>query len=183
MSLPECLPACLYVIFNQFIRPKIIITADQVRALFCADNQMTIPVATIVQLVQEGIEHLDDLQNFDKDSLKDVANNLRNTGGRIPHPDPNSQENETISTPPFVFGVNSQKRMLEACELVRFYDTIKRPITTTNLLHRPVIRNSLYNGKQWFLGKIEMYLKSPRHQKESQSINGRKPSRISFAVN
>ena len=52
---------------------------------------MAIPVATIVQLVQERIEHPDDLQDFYKDSLKDIANNLRNPGGRIPHPDHNSQ--------------------------------------------------------------------------------------------
>ena len=118
-----------------------VLTANQVRAFFHADNQMAIPVATIVQLVQEGIEHPDDLQDFDKDYLKDVANNLSNHGGRIPHPDPNARENATISTPPFEFGAKSQKRMLEACELVRFYETIERPITATKLLYRPVIRN------------------------------------------
>ena len=64
---------------------------------------MAVPVATIVQLVQEGIEHPDDLQGFDKESLKDLANNIRNPGGRIPHTDPNAQANATISTPPFVF--------------------------------------------------------------------------------
>ena len=118
-----------------------VLRANQVRAFFHADNQMEISVVTIVQLVQEGIEHPEDLQDFDKDSLKDVANNLRNPGGRIPHRDPNAQANATISTPYVVFGVKSQKRMLEACDLVRFYETIKRPITATNLLYRPVIRN------------------------------------------
>ena len=82
-----------------------VLRANQVRAFFHADNQMEISVATIVQLVQEGIEHPEDLQDFDKDSLKDVANNLRNPGGRIPHRDPNAQENATISTPYVVFGV------------------------------------------------------------------------------
>ena len=124
-----------------------VITANQVRLFFHADNQMAIPVATIVQLVQEGIEHPDNLQDFDKDSLKDVANNLRNTGGMIPYPDPNAQANATISTPPFVFGAKSQKRTLEACALVRFYETIERPITSTNLLHRPIIRNFTLHWK------------------------------------
>ena len=59
MSLPACPPACLYVLLEQFIRPKMVLTANQVRAFFHADNQMEIPVATIVQLVQEGIEHPD----------------------------------------------------------------------------------------------------------------------------
>ena len=58
-----------------------VLTDNQVRALFQADNQMAIPVATILELVQERIEHPYDLQDFDKDSLKDVANNLRNPGG------------------------------------------------------------------------------------------------------
>ena len=67
-----------------------VLTANQVRAFFHADNQMAILVAKIVQLIQEGIEHPDDLQDFDKDSLKDVANNLRDPGVRIPHPDHNA---------------------------------------------------------------------------------------------
>ena len=102
---------------------------------------MEIPVATIVQLDKEGIEHPDNLKDFDKDSLKDVANNLRNPGGRISDPNPNDQANATISTPHFVFGAKSQKRILEACDLVRFYETIERPITATNLIYLPVIRN------------------------------------------
>ena len=112
--MPAYMYAYLYVISNKFIRPKMVLTANQVRAFFHADKQMAIPVVTIVQLVQEGIEHPDDLQDFDKDSLKDVANNLRNPGGRIHHTYPNAQANVTISTRPFVFGVKSQKRMLEA---------------------------------------------------------------------
>ena len=84
-----------------------VLTANQVRTFFHADNQMAVPVATIVHLVQEGIEHPDDLHYFDKYSLKYVANNLRNHGGRIPHPDPNAQSNVIISTPPFVFGAKS----------------------------------------------------------------------------
>ena len=67
-----------------------VLTDNGVRLFFHADNHMAIPVATIVLLVQEGIEHPDELQDFDKESLKDVANNLINPGGRIPHPDPNT---------------------------------------------------------------------------------------------
>ena len=59
--------------------------ANQLRSFFHADNHMAIPVVKIVQLVQEGIEHSDDLQDFYKYSLKDVANNIRNPGGRIPY--------------------------------------------------------------------------------------------------
>ena len=56
VNLSDCVPAsllaCLYVLFKQFIRPKIVLTANKVRSFFHADNQMAIPVATIMQLVQ-----------------------------------------------------------------------------------------------------------------------------------
>ena len=79
---------------------------------------MAIPNKMIAQLVLEGIAFLDDLKDFDKYSLKQVAYNLRNPGGRIPHPDPAAAANATTQMPPFVFGAKSQKRMLEACEIV-----------------------------------------------------------------
>ena len=137
MSLPACLTACLFVLIYQFIRPKMVLTAYLVKLFFHADNQMEILVATIVHLVQEGIEHPDYLQDFDKDSLKDFANNLRNPGGRFPNPDPNAQANMNILNTTFIFGAKSQKKMLEACVLVRFYKTIKRPITAMNLIFLP----------------------------------------------
>ena len=45
-----------------------VLTADRVRAFFRADDWMEIPVATITQLVREGIEHPYALQDIDKDS-------------------------------------------------------------------------------------------------------------------
>jgi hypothetical protein len=127
-----------------------VLTAAQTTAFFENDDQMAIPHGTVVQLAQEGIDTVDDLLDFDKDSLKQVADNLRRPGGRIPDPlagQPNGPPvGATLPTPPFVFGAKSQKRLLVACDLVRFYVTVGRPLTAGNLQWNPVMRNF---GEQW----------------------------------
>ena len=77
-----------------------------------------IPDATVIQLANEGINTVDDLHDFDKDYLEQVANNLRLPPG---------------GTAAFTFGTTSQKRLLVACELVHFYETIDRNLTASNL--------------------------------------------------
>ena len=51
-------------------------TAAQRTAFFANNNQMGIPHATVVQLQDEGITHPDDLVDFDKDMIKQIADNL-----------------------------------------------------------------------------------------------------------
>ena len=58
-----------------------VLTANQTRAFFENGAQMAIPDATIVQLQAEGISTVDDLLDFDKETLKQVAYNLRRPGG------------------------------------------------------------------------------------------------------
>ena len=118
-----------------------VLTAAQVRDFFENNGQMAIPHATVVQLENEGITTVDDLIDFDKDTLQQVADNLRRPGGRIPNPDPNAPPGSTIPQPPFTFGAKSQKRLLAACELVRFYTTIGRPLTAANMQWDPIIKN------------------------------------------
>ena len=84
-----------------------VLTAAQTAAFFEEAAQMGIPHVTVLQLQQEGILSVDDLADFDKDSLQQLAD----TGATIP-------------TPPFVFGAKSQKRLLVACNLVCYYDTV-----------------------------------------------------------
>ena len=55
-----------------------------------------------------GISGVDDLADFDKDSLKQLADNLRRPGGCIPDPNPAAVAGATIPTPAFVFGAKSQ---------------------------------------------------------------------------
>ena len=62
-------------------------------AVFFEDAaQMAIPKSTVFQLSNERIDRVDDLHDFDKDDLDQIANNLRRPSG---------------STAPFTFGAKS----------------------------------------------------------------------------
>ena len=106
-----------------------------------ANDQMAIPQPTLAQLRNEGTATVDDLGEFDKDMLQQIADNLRRPGGRVPFPNyvPPSHMPvpdpvvPTVPTPSFIFGAKIQKRLQVACELDRFYDTIGRPLTAANV--------------------------------------------------
>ncbi len=89
-----------------------VLTAAQITAFFQQPGQMAIPPATRTQLREEGIDTVLDLADFDKDTLKQVADNLRRPGGRVPEPDPGAAAGATIPTPTSVFGSKSQMRLL-----------------------------------------------------------------------
>jgi hypothetical protein len=118
-----------------------VFTMAQTTAFFESADQMGIPANTRAQLVNEGIEDVSDLLDFDKDTLVQVADNLRRPGGRIPNPDPNAPAGATIAQPPFVFGAKTQKRLLAACDMVRYYVMIDRELSASNMRWEPVIKN------------------------------------------
>ena len=64
----------------------------------------------------EGILTVNDLANFDKDSLSQLADNLRKPGGHVPDPNPNAAPGAMIPTPAFTFGAKSKKRIAVACD-------------------------------------------------------------------
>lgn len=99
---------------------------------------MGIPLQTFQQMQAEGIADVDDLGEFDKDGLANLADNLRRPPGRIP--DPNGG-GATIPTPAFVFGAKSQKRLKVACDLVRYYETVGRELTAANIRWFNVMKN------------------------------------------
>jgi hypothetical protein len=123
-----------------------VLTAAQITAFFESPAGMPIPHETRIQLQEEGIDDVGDLVDFDKETLKQVADNLRRPGGRVPNPDPGAAAGAMIPTPPFVFGAKSQMRLLAACDLVRYYETVGREITTGNIRWDPVIKNF---AEQW----------------------------------
>ena len=86
-----------------------VLTQAQITAFFEHEAQMGIPHATYLQLANEGITDVTDLADFDKDSMQQLADNLRRPGGRIPDPNPGTAAGATIPTPPFIFGSKSQK--------------------------------------------------------------------------
>ena len=86
-----------------------VLTAAQTTTFFEHAEQMGIPHATVMQLQSEGITLVSDLADFDKDSLQQLADNLRHPGGRVLDPNPGAPPGSTIPTPPFVFSAKSQK--------------------------------------------------------------------------
>jgi hypothetical protein len=118
-----------------------VLTAAQTTAFFEDPGQMGIPHETVVQLALEGIESINDLADFDKDALQQLADNLRCPGGCIPDPNPAAAAGATIPTPPFVFGTKSQKRLAVACDLVRYYNTVRRPLSAVNMQWDLVMKN------------------------------------------
>jgi hypothetical protein len=122
------------------------LTAAQTTVFFEDAAQMGIPNATVVQLQVEGIVSVDDLADFDKDTIEQIAANLRHPAGRIPDPDPGAAAGATISTPPFVFGAKSQQRLIIATDLVQYYDTVGRNATAGNLQWTLVMKNF---SEQW----------------------------------
>ena len=118
-----------------------VLTAAQTTAFFEHADQMGVPHVTVVQLQAEGITLVSDLADFNKDSLQQLADNLRRPGGRVPDPNPAVQPGSTIPTPPFVFGAKSQRRIAVACDLVNYYRTVGRDLTAANLQWNTMMKN------------------------------------------
>jgi len=81
---------------------------------------MAIPHAATLHIANEGIVTVGDFSDFNKDSISQIADNLRRTGGRVANPAVNTVDNATIPTPPFVFGAKYQHCLRVSCDLVRF---------------------------------------------------------------
>jgi hypothetical protein len=60
-----------------------VLTAAQTAAFFHEEAQMGIPNPTVAQMQAEGISNVQDLADFDKESLQQLADNLRRPGGRV----------------------------------------------------------------------------------------------------
>ena len=118
-----------------------VFTVAQMTTFFKHADQMGIPHTTVMQLHAEGIEAVAALVDFEKDSLQQLADNLRRPGGRVLEPNPGAPAGATIHTPPFVFGAKSQKQVAIACDLVRLYATVGRDLTVANLQWNTVMKN------------------------------------------
>ena len=94
---------------------------------------MGVQHATVIQLALEGIQTVEDLADFNKEALQQLADNLRRPGGRVPNPNPGEAAGSTIPTPAFGFGAKSQKSLGIACELVWYYNTVGRDLTAANM--------------------------------------------------
>jgi len=68
---------------------------------------MAILPATVIQLTSDGILTVGDLVDFDKETIQQIAGNLRCPGGRISDPSAGAAAGDTIPIPPFVFAAKS----------------------------------------------------------------------------
>ena len=118
-----------------------VITAVQTTAFFENPDQMGIPHMTVVQRQVEGITTIQDLADFDKDTLQQLAENLRKPARRILDPNPVAAAGAMKPTPSFVFGAKSQHRISVACEIVHYYNAVGHDITTANMQWTQVIKN------------------------------------------
>ena len=96
---------------------------------------MGITNRTVTQLETEGLTAVEDLAEFDKETIEGMASNLRRPAGRIADPNPGAAAGATIPTPPFAFGAKSQQRLSHATKLLRFYDTPYRNLLLLLLLN------------------------------------------------
>ena len=103
-----------------------VLTNAHNNAFFMDNIQMGLPVATFNQLSVEGIQTVNDLLDFNKDSLKQVANNLCCPAA---------------GAAAFAFGAKSHKCLLVATKLVKFYKTVGHGLTAGNIVWNNVMKN------------------------------------------
>ena len=120
------------------------------------------------------------LKNFDKESLQQLADNLRKPGGRIPDPDPNAAEGATIPTPAFTYGAKSQKRLTVACDLIRYYQTVGRDLTAANIQWNQAMSNFEIQWKALKERKDEDDLDVPKITKALPIIKWTEASKTSL---
>lgn len=96
-------------------------TNAQTNQFFTAANQMAIPVDTLEALREEGIERPDDLIEFDNEKLQNIAKTFR--AGDV------------------TLGAKSIGRLVEAANIVHYYDIVGRELTPANMTYLRVIRN------------------------------------------
>ena len=118
-----------------------VFTAAQTTSFFRDQTQMALSQATWDAIAAEGLEDLTDLVEFDPESLKQITDNLRRPGGRVPDPNPNAALGATIPTPAFIFGAKSQLRLKAAIQIAKYYETTGRELTVANMRWNPTIKN------------------------------------------
>ena len=84
-------------------------------------DHLHIPQATVEKLKEEGIEAPEDLLEFDEEKICNIAKTFR--------------ANNTI------LGAKSIGRLCEACNIVKYYKTVNRTLTTANMRYNQVIQN------------------------------------------
>eukprot|EP00957_Ditylum_brightwellii_P044207 3354660-Ditylum_brightwellii.AAC.1 len=103
---------------------------------------MEVVAKTLVELGEEGIKAAKDLAKFDKDTWKQVVENLKRPGGwmKNPHKDAN-KSHAMVPQTPYLFRAKTQKRLLEAYELMRYYEMVGCRVTVLNTVYKTIIKS------------------------------------------
>eukprot|EP00957_Ditylum_brightwellii_P161776 12317172-Ditylum_brightwellii.AAC.1 len=75
------------------------------------------------------------------------------------NPDKNSKKTSTVSQTPYLFGVNMQKRLLEASKLMRYYKMVGCRMTVLNTVYKTVIK---FFTNQWVRMKDQKQQMQPK---------------------
>ena len=129
-------------------------TAAETIAFFEGAAQMAIPQSTRLRLQVEGLASVDDLLEFDEETLKQLTENLRKHGGFVQNPNVAvGQPQQLIPTPAFVIGAKSLKRLKAAMYIVKYYETVGRATVPLNMRWDPVIKEFIEHWKALQDGK------------------------------
>jgi hypothetical protein len=128
-----------------------ILTEEEIENFFTASKQMGISKKTMEKLKEEGIESPQDLIDFDKDTLHQLAENLRKAPGK---------ESYALSA-------KSHKRMLETAEFMRFYQTIGREVDMECIQYETVTKDFM---EQWKSLKSRQAAAKPEVPKITQAL-------------
>eukprot|EP00957_Ditylum_brightwellii_P028418 2145755-Ditylum_brightwellii.AAC.1 len=103
---------------------------------------MKVAKETLEALKKEGIQEAEDLAEFTKETWKQVADNLKCPGSQMKNPDKEADKNHvTVPQTPYLFGAKTQKRLLEASKLMRYYETVGCCVTVSNTVYKTVIKS------------------------------------------
>ena len=118
-----------------------VLSSAQTNTFFEYLAHMAFPRPTVVYLQQEGILIVNDISNFNKTTIKQLAVKLRFPAGHVKHPNRPDNLDAMIPTSTFVFGARSRTRLTIAAKLVRYYDTVDCDITLSNMEWYQTVNN------------------------------------------
>ena len=144
-----------------------VLTAAQTTNIFENAGNLAIQHDTRVKLQEEGLQTVDDLVNFDDETMKQVAHNLRYHNDRVPDPNPGAAAGATILRGPYQLGAISMRRIKEAGQYVQYLMDTGRERTAANMRYNPVIKHF---ALQWKALEQKRDDDKPSEPKPSRSV-------------
>eukprot|EP00957_Ditylum_brightwellii_P030994 2348779-Ditylum_brightwellii.AAC.1 len=103
---------------------------------------MEVTKDTTKELGKEGIKEVKDLAEFNKGIWKQIAEKLKRLGGKMKNADKDANMNHaTVAWTPYLCRTRTQRRLLEASKLMRYYDMVGHRVTISNTVYKTVIKS------------------------------------------